>query len=378
MRRCIIHFGLHKTGSSSIQSFLRHELRDGRFYYPAAGETPALQDICHNRALSCAFRKHPETNHMHVREGVGVRELRARGDWFKQRMCVDAFPEKADCLVLSAEELSNFEKPEIEDLVNFLAKQETAVAGIGYVRKFKRLQESRFQQSVRAPGPVGPTLSPEHPVFADFAYRAKLEKFPQIMSRKAVTLGIYEAAISSGGCIVDDFCRRAGIERLERKNARQNESLSMDAVRLLYTFRKFHSGFNQGMNSLGPNQRLVAKLSELKGGRAAFHSSLLKKTESRWRADVDWISQIMGEDMLGDLRGDDERDCLRGEADLFAFSARSLEWLALESQTESGKLKSGDPAVVARAMQVLADRAYDEAGGRPGLLGRWRARLLRG
>jgi hypothetical protein len=377
MRRAIIHFGLHKTGSSSIQSFLRNELRDERFYYPASGETPALQEICHNRALSCAFQHNPETNHMHAREGVGVRELRARGDWFKQRLSVDAFPEKADTIVLSAEELSNFEITELESLVDFLAKQGLVIEAIGYVRKYKRLQESRFQQSVRAPGPTGRTLAPDHPYFAGFAYRKKLEKFWQVMTPGSVTLDIFERAISSSGCIVDDFCHKAGITRQFEPAARENEGLSMDAVRLLYTFRKFHPAFNAGMNSIAPNQRLVAMLCELKGERVAFHSSLLRNTESRWRADVDWISAQLGEDMLGDLHGDDEGDCLRSEADLFAFSPSSLEWLASASQMEFGSLKSGDPARVARAMRVLADRARAEAGGNPGWVGRWTARLRR-
>src|SRR5690606_19936404 len=33
MRKCIIHYGMHKTGSSSIQKTLQRNLQDSNFYY---------------------------------------------------------------------------------------------------------------------------------------------------------------------------------------------------------------------------------------------------------------------------------------------------------------------------------------------------------
>ena len=114
---CILHFGLHKTGTSSIQRFLRHDLCDRRFFYPVCGDQPHLKDNCHNRLLCCALRIQPEKYHLHAKEKVSLAELRARGEWLKNAMDGMDAPPEAETLVLSAEESSNYETPELARLV---------------------------------------------------------------------------------------------------------------------------------------------------------------------------------------------------------------------------------------------------------------------
>ncbi len=94
-------------------------------------------------------------------------------------------------------------------------------------------------------------------------------------------------------------------------------------------------------------------MSELKGDRLVFHSSFFLRSESNWRADVDWISERIGEDMLGDLYADDEKDCVRSEADLLRFSKASLDWLARESGVSVRSLQDGNPKAVAQAVARL-------------------------
>ena len=161
MRHCIIHFGLHKTASSSIQKFLRHELRDPRFFYPTSSELPPLRDNCHNRPLCCAFRNSPETYHAHLKEGVGLQELKTRGAWFIEHVRSAVRSEAAETLLLSAEEISNFQEDELARLLDFLRAEKLGLAAQGYVRKFKPLQESRFQQALRDPGTSGQLISLE-------------------------------------------------------------------------------------------------------------------------------------------------------------------------------------------------------------------------
>jgi len=370
-KRCIIHFGLHKTGSSSIQRFLRHELRDERFYYPDSEQLPHLRDNCHNRPLCCAFQSHPEKYHSHAKEGASLSELRARGEWFKQQLSAGIGAENAKTLILSAEELSDFTAEEIGGLVRFLDSLSLDVSAIGYVRKYKQLQESRFQQALREPGPRGRLLPPEAPRFTIFPYRQKLEKFSEVLGSSAVRIKKFEAAALSDGGIIADFCRRVGIAQLPIFYGRANEGLSIDAVRLLYAYRKFHPGPVTGNAEGTIISRMVNKLSELKGERVTFHSSLLARSEDNWRADVNWISERMGEDMLGDLYGGDQQGCVRGEADLFVFSLPSLEWLASKAEVPLSTIRSGDPSLVAGAVGILKDHLSTEGNKTPQLGGGW-------
>ena len=353
MRRCVLHFGLHKTGSSSIQRFLRHDLRDRRFFYPASSDQPDLKDNCHNRPLCCAFRDAPEKYHSHAKEGVELAELRARGEWFKNEMGGgDASPE-AETLVLSAEELSNYEPQELARLVDFLHGRNLVVDAAGYARKYKTLQESRFQQAVRAPGRFGSAYPPENRRYALFPYRQKLEKFSELLGPSTVRIASFESAILSCGGVLGDFCHHVGIKQEITMSHRANEGLSLDAVRLIYAFRKFHLAPSVGKDAMAADVRLVAKMSELKGDRLVFHSSFFLRSERNWRADVDWISERIGEDMLGDLYADDEKDCVRSEADLLRFSKASLDWLARESGVSVRSLQDGNPKAVAQAVARL-------------------------
>jgi hypothetical protein len=153
--------------------------------------------------------------------------------------------------------------------------------------------------------------------------------------------------------VVGDFCSKVGIEQEIPVAHRVNEGLGLDAVRLLYAFRKFQLDPEKG--SADGNMRLVAKIAGLKGNRLVFHSSFFLKSESQWRADVDWISERMGEDMLGDLYADDDKDCVRGEADLFRFSKASLDWLARVTGVSVRSLRGGNPEEVAQAVAQLRE-----------------------
>jgi len=363
IKRCIIHFGLHKTGSSSIQQFLRRELTDPAFFYPESGREPHLRDNCHNRVLVAAFCDMPERYHTHAIEGVSFNTLRARGEQFKSQLRTWSRDGSSQTLILSAEELSNFEVGEARAMADFLRSLQWEVSGLGYVRKYKRLQESRFQQALRMPSLKMRLLPPEHDRFARFPYRHKIEKFLQIFGSDAVTVRKFDRSTLEGGCVVRDFCTRIGISQEVPPTKPTNRSLSLNAIRLLYAYRKFGTSAHGDRDLSIRDCLLVEKLSEIEGPRATFHSSLLLRSRDKWEGDVEWVSEFLGENMLGDLYADDSAPCLRSEADLLEFSPRSLEWLASASQTRPSLLKTGDPVLVARSVGLLRDRAVSETAG---------------
>lgn len=377
IKRCVLHFGLHKTGSTSIQQFLRRQLNDPAFFYPESGRDPHLQDNCQNRILVAAFRASPEQYHAHAKEGASRVLLRERGQLFKTQLQTWAKEEGTRTLILSAEELSNFEFDEVQTMAQFLRHLTSEISGIGYVRKYKELQESRFQQAVRMPGPRRWLLPPEDKRFARFHYRDKIEKFLQIFGRNAVIVRKFDRNNLEQKCVVCDFCKTIGISQPSPLIAQENKSLSLDAIRLLYTHRKFClTGLQREDSSLG-DYLLAEKLAELAGFRAAFHSTLLTQSEEYWRADVDWISEFLGEEMLGNLFADDDKPCIRNEADLFCFSTDSLEWLAKETGLAPSKLNHATPETVGDAVGILRDKTMRYTNPQKGFMARAKGCLNR-
>jgi len=336
-----------------------------------------LRDDCHNRSIIAAFRKAPEQYHTHVNEGIGFEKLKIRRELFKENLRIASSDTSVKTMILSAEELSNFHKEEIQQLVDYLKHLEFETSGIGYVRKYKQLQESRFQQALRAPHPNGRCLPPEDKRFAAFPYINKISKFLDVLGDRAVTLRPFKPTALIDGCVVCDFCKATGISQGPSHEEQANRSLSLDAVRLLYSYRKFAKESESLSDPMWKDHLLCEKLAQLCGKRAAFHSSIFLRSEPRWRADVEWISERLGEDMCGDLHTDDEEPCIRNETDLFCFSNDSLEWLALQAGLAPSKLNHANPEAVADAVEILRNKTLSNTGAQYGFITRAKGFLNR-
>jgi hypothetical protein len=308
-----------------------------------------------------------------LKEGVGLEEIRARGDWFKDQLRKAVPPHFHESLILSAEELSHYRVEELQNLATFLNGIGLDTTPLAYVRTMKASIESRFQQELKEPVPGKAPLNLKRHEFACSGYRFRVRKFDELFGADSVKLFLYERVLKEDGCVVRHFCHTLGIAQVPQAPRRTNEALGMDAVRFLYAYRKFDPHYGVGQMAIDGNRRLTQRLLLLGGPNFFFHSSLLLKHEQNWRQDVDWISKRMGEDMLGDIHADDERDCLRDEEDLYRFSKGSLDWLARETGVSFQSLQGGDPEKVAQAVARLKEPVVMQrkrAGLWEGLIGR--------
>jgi len=351
-KKCILHFGMPKTGTTSIQRFLRHQLTDPDFLYPHFREDWCQWDSCHNRVLSCAFRSDPERYHANAKENLSFTELANRGAVIRDRLNGLARESDANNLIISAEDLSWFSSSDLCRLIEFLHSIDLDTSCIAYIRAFKRDQESRFQQSIREPG-ARHISKPRSPGYFSSHYKRSIPTFDELLGPSKVFLFNFKRESFEAGCVVRDFCKNLRIKSDAIPETTANNSLSAEALNILYAYRLHGPGYGFGLEAMHSNWRLVERLSELKGSRLLFHSSLLTKSESKWRADLDWASNRTGFDLLGDIYEDDDKPCVRSVEDMLRFSPTSLEWLAQEADIRQSKLASGDPLEVASAVQAL-------------------------
>jgi hypothetical protein len=355
IKRCIVHFGLPKTGTTSIQKFLRYSLSDGNFCYPAFTTEQGWVDDCHNGALSCAFRSDPYKFHTHAKVGLAKDVIRRQGAAFREQLQREVKSSSAHTLILSAEELTWFPADDIRSLTTFLTSLGLEVQALAFVRRFKRDQESRFQQSVRDPGwrqlskPRGLGFSP-----IGSSYKYAISRFDDCLGSSNVLLSEFDPSKLEGGCAVRHFCKVVRIEQQNIPTTFANNSLSSEALNLLYAYRSHGPGYGEGWSAMEANNRLIKTLSELKGTRLLFHSSLLTSMEDKWREDVEWAIERTGFDLLGNIYEDDDKLCYRCADDMFRFSPRSLEWLARMARIKPSKLRNADPRIIAEVVDILA------------------------
>jgi hypothetical protein len=351
-KKCILHFGMPKTGTTSIQGFLRHQLTDPAFLYPHFNEDWCKWDSCHNRVLSCAFRSDPERFHTNAKENLTPADLAHRGVVTRDRLRELVQVSEANTLLLSAEDLSWFSRGDVCKFIKFLHSLNLETSSIAYVRAFKRDQESRFQQSIREPG-AKHLSKPRPPGFFPSCYQLCISAFDEFLGPSNVVLFSFDRDSFESGCVVRSFCKNIGIKIETAPEMTSNDSLSAEALNLLYAYRLCGPGYGSGIEAMHSNWRLVEKFSELKGPRLFFHSSMLTIAEEKWRADLNWSSNRTGFDLLGDLYEDDDKPCVRSTEDMLRFSPTSLEWLAREADIKKNKLSSGDPQEVAKAVHAL-------------------------
>jgi hypothetical protein len=314
LQRCVIHYGMPKTGSSSIQTWLLRSLSDPRFMYLNVGTRGS------GNLIANLFKDAPEQLHRNLKLGVDSDTLQRQLQQTRAALLQQITSSSAETLVFSAEMLSNFSTSELQRLCEFIQPHVREMRAVGYVRKPVSFMESVFQQRVKS---GTDTLDParNYP-----RYRERLQKFEQRFGSDGVDYWLFDAASLRNGCVVQDFCARLEVTTDGSAVPRVNDSLSLEALRLLFAYRRYGPGFGKGPGALEENRMLRIRLRELAGPRMRFHASLVEPVLQRFVDDIAWMEARLGTSLLEEPCT--AADAIRDEQDLLRFSPRSVQWLA--------------------------------------------------
>ena len=359
MTECILHFGMPKTGSTSIQQSLYSGLTDPDFYYPDLGH------FNHARFLSAAFSEKPELYHANQKLGIDRVQLLAERPAVLKRLGDEISRSGPRTMILSSEHVFHFRRQAAGDLLAFFSSQACRVQLVAYLRPIRGWKESQFTQALIEPWPGLPK-----DVFAWATtvemWGRHLQNKDDVFGRDRVTVWPFLPAHFPQGCVVQDFCRRVGIKSVPEVIQRSNERLALPAIRLLHAYRTLGPGYGVGPSVMSENANLLRHLERLAGPRFHFHSEWLDDYCRRNETDIAWIESRLGASLRDGMGQDKDEHAIHCEGDLLAFSAESLEWLAERTGTSFRKLAHGDPSKVAAAVHLLRwipDNA--EAQGRP-------------
>jgi len=342
VRRCIVHFGLLKTGSTSIQQALFTESHKSGFSYLHLG-SPYI-----GRKLMTAFCQPPWRIAPDLRRTEPSEPLSVRDDLARFIAANNAGP-----LVVSCESLSLFTESELSDFFEFLRSQGLNPEAAAYIRDYDSWSESIFQQSCRY-GTWNSSLFP----LGSGAYRFAVEKFDRLLGAENVRLWKYERNDFPGGCVVRDFFQRCGFLDYHGPSPELNEGLGLEAAKLLLAYHRSKLGEVRDVETFRANARLAAHTRSLPGPPVRFHADLITERMILESTDLDWIETRLGKDVRESRHPQNSGPFIRSEEDLSKFSREALDWL----QEQSGfRLADGsDPqemaSKVAAAMATLRDK----------------------
>ena len=139
-----------------------------------------------------------------------------------------------------------------------------------------------------------------------------------IFGKENVELIRYGSDSLYNGDAVQDFAKRIGVKVLADEIVRTNESLSLEATALLFTFRLYSMqplGY-EGVNR--DNNYLVEALSSIGSTKLVFSQDAVAPVLSSQQDDIDWISERLNCSILD--QPVESYQCINNEKDLFSMA----------------------------------------------------------
>jgi hypothetical protein len=285
-RRLIVHVGMHKTGSTTLQYALE------KMKWGPVGPMDMLEPnhsfpcnlwfgpIMESRKNLLNFGHTPESAQAHL-EKVKNR-VRRQLKWSRRKE-----------LVISGEWLSTGMHPEagrqgvLESLKNEFEPYFDQIDVYGYVRRPVAFSTSASQQIMKLkPGFQVPWAN----------YRRRFEPLFDVFGHDHVHLRLFERNELVGGDIVTDFQEWQGWPQKKISVPSYNEGMSVAGVALVNCFQSNRPPVNT-VEEHKKRILIVDALTKLDGPKFALSKRVVAKFFRNRRADLDWIESTLGRDV---------------------------------------------------------------------------------
>jgi len=303
MTRCIVHIGMHKTGSTSIQQSLSG-FSDERFVYAS------LDMPNHSLAVYSIFASRPDRHHLHRAAGLDIQAVNNYAERMRLALdqCVASL--RGRTLLISGEDISILPPESLARLHDYLRSRLGKVTIVGYVRPPAAFISSGFQQRVQSGLIVQVAPEREYRQYKEF-----FGAFDEIFGRENVRLWKFDQLDFPGGCAVRDFCSRLGIALPRKRICRLNDSLSWQSIAMLYVYSKLRHKYGFSILRAPEAQEMCNRLAIFGGDKFRFSPGVIKPVLDKNRKDIEWMENRLGTSLHEEL-GEHQLSDVRDEVDL--------------------------------------------------------------
>ncbi len=281
--KCIIHVGIHKTGSTSIQAALSR-LESVDFQY-------LLMDReNHSVPIRTLFGSDPMGHPALKRKGyTSPPDVQKYRDKWLSEFYQQVKGAKRN-LIISGEDLSLEGGEEVlEKLRAALSPYFQHFHVIAYVRRPVSYTESAFQEVIKNGGTF---FKPE----LHFPkYRQRLEQLEAVFGRDSVEYVLFDRAELYGKDVVIDFFQRVGIKEAPGGVIEDNQSLNMAALSAVYNYRRMRRHLMP--LSAAENNELVSVARRLEGEKFRFSPAIMSPLLEKYSSEVEWMESRLGQSL---------------------------------------------------------------------------------
>lgn len=287
-----LHIGLHKTGTSSIQTTLfnnRKKLLAHDINYAPLGDDPN-----HSVILLPLFRQAPHRYRANRLAGIDTREKAAKknvASLAALRRALEA--NRSASIVFSGEGIAGIPAKRLQGLRAELEPFATHFRVIAYVRDPYSAANSMIQQRVRR----GQTYR-EIVAAPPYLRYSRIAASIKVFGRENVDIRMFDPAHFVHGDLIADFLAAIGAApelAKQLKVARTNVALSHEAAYLLHEINK-HSPRDEKISpDLIKRPDLLKWLEQIPGQPYRCPPELLKAARPGIALELKWLRKVLGE-----------------------------------------------------------------------------------
>jgi hypothetical protein len=278
MSTIFLHVGMHKTGSTAIQSaFSGYD--DGQTKYANLGYEN------HSIPFYTVYSGNHQNYHIWktARFSPDLIEQKKQACFEVIKDSVLSAGEKQ--LIFSGEDISMLPQLALLEILDLFGSHGRVVKIVFYVREPISFIQSNYQEDIKSGRNGTSPLTP--------TYRFRLEKFIQVFGAENVVIRIFDRSLLYRNDIIEDFAQVVGVVP-PPKGRSDNISLSTEAVKIVYLMNQMVSAFEEEKEVLQARQRMLEHVRVLLPGRFHIPGSLLSGLVEQ--DDVNWLFTETGVD----------------------------------------------------------------------------------
>ena len=336
MTEILLHVGMDKTGSSSIQQAFA-DYDDGTLAYAQLGSAN------HSMPIQMMFRDPGDPTRALRAQGLDRAEILRRRERSRADLAAALDGARARVLI-SAEGVLSLKPSQLRALQAVLAGHGRSIRPLAYVRDPAGYAASAFQQDLKAGRHVFRVPGPR--------YATRLDPLERIFGAENVTLLPFRPSRFPGGSVVRDFATRIGADLSRIQDRRTNESFTLPMAAALFRFnrerpeltgspRLFRARLRLGRTLLREEARRQARIRKRMAARPDLSPQLergLHRPRFRFAAslvnehlaprDLRWLERRADLAMVPSAGSESDADGITSEEQLLDISATAATDLA--------------------------------------------------
>ncbi|KAA1189184.1 hypothetical protein F0M18_16040 [Pseudohalioglobus sediminis] len=355
-----LHIGLGKTGTTSVQRDILANagLLESRYdiHYPTRFPHERHFQGNHSILLRALFSGHPDVRQRLAARGMESDEQLAAYNK-RTRACLEQGfrKSKATNLLLSAESVAHFYRPDMLELAEWLRGYAEEVRVVACVRHPVHALSSEIQQRLNIGGVLEDLY--QNPPF--YRFKSLFQRVENAFGKGSLVVYDFAAAVAHPRGLTGAMFENMGVDVGDsfRPRPPSNTSMSHEAALLISALNRSLPVLVDGKRNPLRRADEIPRLSKIPGRKYTAPAEVYQQVTESMKPDVEWLREHYQLELAA--------DCPTPDADYYSFSEESIEALALQI-AEYSRMRYGlmSPLIAFYTrVRVVGGKVYRSLGG---------------